>query len=68
MRARYFREATHEQVSWGSCQDPRGVLTVGETYEVENVEEHSWHTKIHLVGYPGRGFNKISFEEVDDES
>lgn len=59
----YATEATDEQVKWGNCADPRGLLVIGETYEVERVEVHSWHTKVFLVGVDsGRGFNSVSFE------
>jgi hypothetical protein len=67
MRVRYKEDPFDEQVKWGYNSDPRGVLTVGEVYEVERVEVHSWHTKIFLVGVDcGRGFNKVSFEEVEE--
>ena len=57
--------ASDQQVRWGSCADPRGVLTEGEEYEVERVEMHSMHTKIHLKGIEG-GFNSVCFEEIGD--
>lgn len=40
-----------------------GVLTLGETYEVERIDVHTWHTKVFLVGVDsGRGFNSVSFD------
>jgi len=57
--------ATDEQVRWGSCADPRGKLEVGNVYEVEYREFHTWHTKLKLVGIPGK-FNSGSFEIVID--
>ena len=56
-----YTGATDQQVRWGSNDDPRKVLTVGQTYEVEKVEVHTWHTKVYLVGIEGR-FNSVSFE------
>lgn len=54
--------ASDVQVNWGNCQDQRDVLKKGEIYEVENEEVHSYHTKVHLRGFPGRGFNSVCFE------
>ena len=54
--------ATDSQVNWGNCADPRDVLTEGETYVIEDAEEHSWHTKVYLKGYSG-GFNSVCFEK-----
>jgi hypothetical protein len=52
-----------EQVNWGSCDDPRGVLIENDVYCVEKVEVHSYHTKIKLLGVWGR-FNSVCFEKV----
>jgi hypothetical protein len=58
-----FTGASDEQVRWGSCDDPRDKLVVGESYTVSEVEEHSWHTKISVVGVCGR-FNSVSFTVI----
>lgn len=58
MRVRYIG-ATDDQVRWGSCADPRGVLTLGEIYEVDRQEVHSWHTKFWINGH---GYNSVCFE------
>jgi hypothetical protein len=64
----YSEDPDDDQVRWGNCADPRGVLTIGETYEVELWDVHSWHTKVHLVDIDcGRGFNSVSFVEVSRE-
>lgn len=57
---------SNEQVKWGSNDDPRGLLTEGETYIVEAVEPHSWHTKYYLKEFPGKKFNSVSFEKVSE--
>ena len=63
MNATYVSEATDDQVNWGYCQDPRGVLKLGETYEIDRVDVHGWHTKLFLVGVDsGRGFNSVNFD------
>lgn len=49
--------------SWGSCEPIKGSLTVGQVYEVDGEEVHSWHTKIWLVGFL-QPFNSVHFEEV----
>jgi hypothetical protein len=51
------------QVRWGSNDDPRKVLFEGDIYQIEKVEVHSQHTKLHLLGIKGR-FNSVSFEKV----
>lgn len=59
--------ADDAQVKWGMCDDPRPLLTEGNVYEVEEWEEHSWHTKVFLVGVDSdRGFNSVCFKEVAD--
>ena len=66
-----YTGATNEQVAWGNCSDPRGVLTEGKAYAVEATDVRSFHTKIKLVGIPG-WFNSVCFDdpsasEVRDE-
>jgi hypothetical protein len=51
------------QVNWGSNTDPRGILTEGDTYVVEDVRVHSSHTKLTLQRINGR-FNSVSFEKL----
>lgn len=59
-----FIGASDEQVNWGGGNDPRTVLTIGETYEVERTSVHSWHTRIYLKGFDG-WFNSVCFEAPD---
>ena len=61
-----FVESSPDQVNWGSNDDPDLVLTRGNIYEVENVEVHSWHTKLYLKGIKGK-FNSVSFKRVEPE-
>lgn len=58
-----FTEASDSQVAWGNNDDPRLLLDTETVYEVENVEVHSWHTKIYLVGIDGK-FNDVSFKLI----
>lgn len=59
-----YEGANDDQITWGSCADPRGILEVGKSYEVERTEIHSWHTKLFLVGIDsGRGFNSVCFSD-----
>jgi hypothetical protein len=55
-----------EQVRWGSNDDPRGRLHVGEVYTVSMVEVHTYHTKIDLEGWPGKRFNSCFLEPIKD--
>lgn len=66
MRVRYIG-ATIEQIRWGSNDDPRPKLVVGEVYHVKRREVHSWHTKIELELFPGLVFNDASFEYVKED-
>lgn len=58
-----FKSSSPEQVTWGSNTSPDNLLNTEDTYEISNVEVHSWHTKIELVGIKGH-FNSVSFEYV----
>jgi len=51
-----------EQVRWGSCDDPRSLLTIGHQYTVSKSEEHMWHTKYILAEYPEKKFNSVCFK------
>jgi len=51
---------------WGNCDPIKDNLIVGEVYEVEKVEVHSWHTKIFLSEFPGKCFNSVHFEEIGE--
>lgn len=66
MKVRYFEEASDDQVNWGSNDDPRMYLTLGEVYTLDREEEHSWHTKYYLKEFPDLRFNSVNFEEVNE--
>lgn len=55
---------SQEQINWGSNDDPRPLLFVGDEYYVEHVEHHAYHTKIELRGVKGK-FNSVCFELVE---
>lgn len=55
--------ATDAQVSWGGCDDPRGLLEEGHLYTVLEKDVHTWHTKIELVEFPGMYFNSVCFDD-----
>jgi hypothetical protein len=57
----YFMGASREQIKWGGTADPRGILVVGDKYEVTRVEEHSMHTRIYLKGIEDKYFNSVCF-------
>lgn len=58
-----FIGCSKDQINWGNNDDPNLELQINEVYEVENVEVHSQHTKLTLVGISGR-FNSVCFERV----
>ena len=59
----YDGNACDAQVNWGSNADPRKLLTPGGRYIVRDVEVHSWHTKLRLVGVEGQ-FNSVHFRPI----
>jgi hypothetical protein len=62
-----FTGATEEQIQWGGNDDPNQFLKVGDKAVIEAKEVHSWHTKLYLVGIPGK-FNSVSFVKANDEA
>lgn len=66
MKAKYTG-ASEEQVRWGGGSDPRKALSIGNVYDVEDVEQHSWHTRIFLSAFPGKWFNSVCFEYPIEE-
>lgn len=56
-----FTGSCAEQVRWGGNDDPEGHLVVGQAYDVEKVEVHTWHTKYWING---RKYNSASFKPV----
>jgi len=52
------------QVKWGSCDEP-DMLEEDKAYTIEEVDVHSWHTKIKLEGIEGK-FNSVCFEYYED--
>jgi len=55
--------ASDDQVRWGNCDDPRGILQQGYEYIIEDMIIGSWHTKLILRGIEGK-FNSVCFEEL----
>ena len=58
-----YTGSTETQVRWGNNDNPVGVLFEVDTYYVERVEIHTWHTKLYLRGVYGK-FNSVCFEKV----
>ena len=57
-----FLGCSDAQVKWGSNDSPKRLLVKGETYIVKDIEIHSFHTKVMLVGFKGKQFNSCCFE------
>ena len=62
-----YNDAIQEQVRWGNNDDPRGILLPGQTYKIEDIDVHKWHTKLTLHQISGR-FNSVHFSRYDDEA
>lgn len=62
-----YTGCSQDQINWGGNDDPRDILEVGKTYEVEKTDVHSWHTKTKLRGIDG-WFNSVCFASVKAEA
>jgi hypothetical protein len=58
-----YTGSIEEQVRWGNNDNPVGILIEGDTYFVERVEVHTWHTKLYLRGVYGK-FNSVCFKKI----
>ena len=61
----HFTGSHPNQVNWGSCDDPTGLLFTNHIYAVSDVEVHSWHTKLSFKGIEGK-FNSVCFEKIEN--
>jgi len=59
-----FIGCSESQIRWGTNDDPKDKLIIEEIYIIDEVEIHSWHTKVELVGIKG-SFNSVCFEEIE---
>ena len=60
-----FLGCSDGQVSWAGHDDPKGILVIGNIYDVSKWEVHSWHTRVFLEGIDGE-FNSVCFEEIEE--
>lgn len=51
---------------WWACRKNAPLLTVGETYNMTFIEVHSWYSEVYLAEFPGKTFNSVLFEEVEE--
>jgi hypothetical protein len=65
-KAKYVYPGDIDVVNWGSNDDPKDYLVEGQEYEIEELEVHSYHTKVYLTEFPGKKFNSVHFEIDDD--
>ena len=62
-----YTGCTEAQQGWGSNDSPEEKgLVVGNVYEVDSIEVHTWHTKVTIKDVAGR-FNSVCFEPFTDE-
>lgn len=52
---------------WWACKLNAHLLTVGEIYTLACIDVHSWHSEVYLKEIPGKTFNSVLFEEVEEE-
>jgi hypothetical protein len=60
-----FTGCTDSQLSWGYYTGKPKELVVGERYQIDKIEIHSWHTKVWLKNVQG-SFNSVCFEVVKE--
>jgi hypothetical protein len=58
-----FTGCTKEQLSWGYYTGKPDELIIGERYQIEKIEVHSWYTKVWLKNVEG-SFNSVCFEKA----
>lgn len=63
-RVKFLGEVSESQINWGGHTDPRGLLEKDKEYDVDDIEVHSWHTRIYLKGINGY-FNSVWFEKIE---
>jgi hypothetical protein len=56
-----FTGCHESQHNWGNHTGNVDELTIGQSYEIDRIDVHSWHTKVYLVGIKG-SFNSVCFE------
>lgn len=66
--AKYDTKPDKSQVNWGGNDDPSRHLVLGLDYEVKELEVHSFHTKVHLLAFPGLKFNSGSFTFTPEDA
>jgi hypothetical protein len=54
---------TKDQLRKGD--DPKGRLRINEIYVVEEMDEHSWHTLVKIVGVDDCLFNSVMFSPIE---
>ena len=42
------------------------LLEVGKVYTVTHIEVYGWHTMITLAEIPGKEFNSVLFDEIEE--
>ena len=58
-----FTGCSTAQQNWGRNDNTTDKLVFGNEYIISDIEVHSWHTKISLVGIEGK-FNSVCFDAV----
>lgn len=43
------------------------LLTIGEDYTVDWLDVQDYYTLVHLKEFPGKCFNSVLFEELDED-
>jgi hypothetical protein len=61
-----FLGASDCQVTYYANDDPRTVLKAGDIYTVHHTSVCNWHTDVYLSGFPGKRFNSVCFEDVEE--
>lgn len=56
---------SNEGVGWWSCKNNAHLLTVGQVYNLVDIDVHDWHSLVYLEEFPGVDFNSVLFNEVE---
>lgn len=51
---------------WWACRLNASLLEVGKVYNLTYIDVHNWYSEVYLKEIPGKTFNSVLFEEVEE--
>lgn len=63
---RKIRCVSNYDDGWWACRINASLLNVGEVYNMVCIDVHKRHSEVYLEEFPGKTFNSVLFEEVEE--